>query len=335
MPARAQNSSSYWVFTLNNPTPQDDITLQFDNWPTKPSFAIYNLEFGDNQTPHYQGYFELPCHKTLQWVKNRIPRAHVEPRRGNRHQAIIYCLKDCSTNSSSTPSSNGENGNDLDTLNMIFSTLFPIVYGYSGTWQELKEECQTELNRKMGRKEALQQMKVMIENGATDNDLANFNFSTWCSCNRSLTLYRSLISLPRSNKPKIYICQGPTGTGKSRWAMENFPGAYWKQRSNWWDGYNGQKTVIIDEFYGWLPFDLCLRLCDHYPLLVETKGGNVNFNSENIIFTTNNLPSTWWKNCYFQSFARRIDEWHLFPVWGMHVFYKTYEEALPHFFLNE
>ena len=119
-------------------------------------------------------------------------------------------------------------------------------------------------------------MKQMIK-GATDEDLADFHFSTWLSCHRGLTLYRSLCVQGRNFETEVYVYQGPTGTGKSREAMEKFPNAYWKQRSNWWDGYCAHEEVIIDEFYGWLPFDLCLRICDRYPLLVETKGGNVQF----------------------------------------------------------
>ena len=178
-------------------------------------------------------------------------------------------------------------------------------------------------------------MKTMIESGSTDLDLANFHFTTYISCYRSLIAYRLLVTPPRSFKPVVYVCQGPTGTGKSKWAMDNFPNAYWKQRSNWWDGYTNQETVVIDEFYGWLPFDLCLRLCDRYPLMVETKGGNVHMVAKHIIFTTNSLPSSWWKNCYFQSFTRRVDEWHMFPVWGEHAFFVNYEDALPHFWTNQ
>ena len=96
-------------------------------------------------------------------------------------------------------------------------------------------------------------MKEMIENGATDEDLANFHFSTFLSCYRGLTLYRSMCVQGRNFKTTVYVCQGPTGTGKSKWAMDTYPLAYWKQRSQWWDGYCGHETVVIDEFYGWLP----------------------------------------------------------------------------------
>lgn len=177
-------------------------------------------------------------------------------------------------------------------------------------------------------------MKEMIQQGCSDIDLANYNFNTWCSSYRALTAFRTLVSTKRNFKPNVYVCQGPTGTGKSKWALEQFPNAYWKQRSQWWDGYQDHEDVIIDEFYGWLPFDLILRICDRYPLLVETKGGNVNFVAKNIVITTNSLPSSWWKNCYFPSFTRRVDQWHIFPIWGMHVYYSTYDEACPHFFNN-
>lgn len=177
-------------------------------------------------------------------------------------------------------------------------------------------------------------MKTKIDQGSTDLDLACFDFYTYITCYRGLSHYRSLISNPARDMPKVYVLQGPTGTGKSKWALENYPNAYWKQRSNWWDGYKGEKDVIIDEFYGWLPFDLCLRICDRYPLLVETKGGNVPFKGENIIFTSNSVPNSWWKNCYFKSFARRVHEWHIFPEWGMHIYFMTYDEASGHFFNN-
>lgn len=61
----------------------------------------------------------------------------------------------------------------------------------------------------------------------------------------------------------------------------------------WWDGYSGQSTVIIDEFYCWLGLDFVLRLLDRYPFAVETKGGSVQFTSKRVVFTSN-APSTEW-----------------------------------------
>lgn len=40
---------------------------------------------------------------------------------------------------------------------------------------------------------------------------------------------------------------GPPGTGKTRRATSDHPDAYRKLQNKWWDGYQGQKAVIIDD----------------------------------------------------------------------------------------
>lgn len=174
-------------------------------------------------------------------------------------------------------------------------------------------------------------MKVLIEEGKTDKDLADYDFSVFVSCFRGLERYRLLVSKPRNWPTNIIVVQGPTGTGKSRWAKETYENAYWKQRSNWWDGYSDQDAVVIDEFYGWLPFDLLLRLCDRYPLLVETKGGQVNFVAKTIVFTTNQVPGLWYKNVYFDSFIRRVHKWIVMPSLGVSQEYDNYLDASRNF----
>lgn len=176
----------------------------------------------------------------------------------------------------------------------------------------------------------------MIDKGSSDLDLAEYNFSVYIACYRGLSHYRLLKSKPRDHPVTTIIIQGPTGTGKSKYCMENFPNAYWKQRSQWWDGYADQETVIIDEFYGWLPFDLLLRICDRYPLMVETKGGQVNFVAKTIVITTNSIPDRWYKNVYFKSFIRRINQILVFPVWGLGAsFFDDYGTALKHMIDND
>lgn len=170
----------------------------------------------------------------------------------------------------------------------------------------------------------LEHIKELIDSNCTDLEIANKDFPLFCKYYKSFTYYRLLRSTPRSEPPNVFVYQGPTGTGKSKTASQLFPNAYWKTRGNWWDGYMDHESVIIDEFYGWLPFDLLLRLCDRYPLQVEIKGGTVNFNAKNIIFTTNAIPDKWYKNVYFQSFIRRVKEWHVFPILGEHHIYTSY-----------
>lgn len=51
----------------------------------------------------------------------------------------------------------------------------------------------------------------------------------------------------RTVEKKCYWYYGPPGTGKTRKATSENPGAYKKLANKWWDGYQGQKVVIIDD----------------------------------------------------------------------------------------
>jgi len=202
----------------------------------------------------------------------------------------------------------------------------PILFPVSLNLLQLAES----FFRKKTTKEVLAEVQSKINNGATELDIADEYFDIWVKYARSIQRYCTLKTPSRDIKitPNIIVVQGPTGTGKSRWAMEQYPDAYWKQRSIWWDGYAGHATVIIDEFYGWLPWDVLLRVCDRYPLLVETKGGNAQFVAANIIITTNAIPATWYKNIpSFDPFKRRVTTWMVMPTLGEIHSYSDYNEA--------
>lgn len=87
----------------------------------------------------------------------------------------------------------------------------------------------------------------------------------------------------------LYL-HGPAGKGKTKIAhlIGQFAGgSYFKDPSKWWNGYQGEPIVIIDDYRQGFSEDYILRLCDRYPLRVETKGGYINFNSPMVIFTSN------------------------------------------------
>lgn len=70
---------------------------------------------------------------------------------------------------------------------------------------------------------------------------------------------------------------GETGTGKSRELWERFPTHFQKSLNKWWDGYDGQEIVAVEE---WSPKNECtssqLKIwADRYPFCAEIKGGTL------------------------------------------------------------
>lgn len=308
--------SRNWVFTLNNPTD--------DEYPSKwnldrVKLIVYQVEIGEQGTLHLQGYVELEGSRKLTYLKGLCGRCHWEPRRGTRSQALLYCTKEESQLCPPTGWTK-ETERWIDCVNGDLDSF----------WNGLKvclQETNTEDGKSSMKSRLLTIQTALKDNSSSIEDVADNEFDLWVRYYRAFEKYSTLKTKPRNHPVEVHIAYGPTGTGKSKWAMETYPNAYWKQRSKWWDGYFKHETVVIDEFYGWLPFDLLLRLLDRYPLLVETKGGQVQFVAKTIVITSNTPPNKWYDECrcYFEALARRITQYHYMPSMGIHSIYYTYQ----------
>lgn len=93
-----------------------------------------------------------------------------------------------------------------------------------------------------------------------------------------------------------YVYWGVTGAGKSRAAWDEAGlDSYPKDPcTKFWDGYSGQRNVIIDEFRGSIGISHILRWLDRYPVLVEIKGSSTVLKAENIWITSNLHPNDWY-----------------------------------------
>jgi len=161
-----------------------------------------------------------------------------------------------------------------------------------------------------GKRNDLDAIYEMAKDDKTLREIADAYPSTYMRNYRAVAHVKLMMAPPRDFMPEVYVIWGPTGVGKSKHCYETAPGAFFKPRGDWWDKFDGNQDVVIDEFYGWLPWDELLRICDRYPHQVQTKGGYVNFAAKRIFITSNNSPTTWYKNknIKFSTFARRVTQ---------------------------
>jgi len=104
-------------------------------------------------------------------------------------------------------------------------------------------------------------------------------------------------SIPRDAnvEPTIYWYWGPTRTGKSKAVYTTLAGTpyYRKPPKEWWDGYNGQKIVWIDDFdYKRVSINELKQWLDRYPMKVEIKGGMVELQATTFYITCQHHPSS-------------------------------------------
>jgi len=124
---------------------------------------------------------------------------------------------------------------------------------------------------------------------------------------RALERYKNIAQKSTHRDVKVILLVGSPGTGKTRWAWENYPDLYSKPEGHWWDGYTDQKTILLDDYYGDIPYSQFLKVLDRYPLNLPIKGGFVPANYTTIIITSNN-SFTHWGYHTSNAIARRIHE---------------------------
>ncbi len=230
-------------------------------------YAVWQLELAPTSgQAHLQGYVVWSNSKSLQNLKKIHGSAHWEPRKGSHAEAREYCRK-----------------------------------------EETREDGPFEIGTApldgvgQGKGQELAKIKLAVDRGDSEPELWEDHFGMMMHASRSIREYRMVTGGARNHQTRLEVYWGPPGTGKSlRARKRGGDAAYWLRKPSpggqiWFDGYTGQNTVIVDEFYGWITIDLFCRMVDRHPLLVDTKGGAVQFLAKRIIFTSNVAPSKWWK----------------------------------------
>jgi hypothetical protein len=169
--------------------------------------------------------------------------------------------------------------------------------------------------KRQGKRTDLDNVKKMIKNGATLDDIIDTDANYQCiRASEVILKYKE----PKRNwKPNVYWYYGPTGTGKTKMAVEMAGARFWMSNKNlqWWEGYDGHENVIIDDFRpNYCDFPELLRILDRYEYRVMVKGGSRQLRCKNIWITAPFHP----KDAYthvnedVNQLLRRIDEIKLF-----------------------
>lgn len=247
-----------YVFTLNNYVASDIDELE-GFYQDHCEYLCYGKEIGEQGTPHLQGVMRLKVRKTITTLKKAIgDRYHLEPKRGSWEQAINYCMKD----------------GDVT------------VFGEAPSGGQ-------------GKRNDLHAVKKLIDDNGSIEEVADQHFAEFCRFEKAFRSYKRMKAEKRDWEMEVIILWGPPGTGKTRWAFEQEGSKYFLSTPRegsavWWDNYNNEEIVVIDDFYGWVRWSFLLKLLDRYPLQVPYKGGFAEFNSKKIIFTSNTSPKNWY-----------------------------------------
>lgn len=220
---------------------------------------IANKEIGENGTIHLQSYGELTNPQTIKGLQRKLselgqPRWHVEVAKGSIRENIRYITKTKNT--------------------------FDIKIG------NIKD---THHDSRTPSGDRLNPVIDMIKSGANLHGIAQEHPNIFVRSSTGIEKLIHHFTTPRNFQTVGYWLWGETGQGKSRWANTHFPEAYYKDPENdWWDGYYGQETVIIDDYRPSksLSFAKILRLVDRYPLQIQVKCAFAQFVSKRIIFTS-------------------------------------------------
>lgn len=138
--------------------------------------------------------------------------------------------------------------------------------------------------------------------------------ATYAKYGRGLRELRLITGQRQREKPEVILLVGDTGTGKSFWCWDRYPQLFRKPSEGlWFDGYDFEETVLLDEFDGArskMPLVFLLQLLDRYPFLVPIKGGHIDFVPKTILITSNFHPRHWYdfhdRQKQYPALARRI-----------------------------
>jgi len=280
----------HFVFTWNNPPAFSEgssraewVSERWAGWQRSGAvWLICQMETGENGTEHLQGAISFAKVVRKQASRNmfRVPgsAAWVEQRRGSVDECVAYCSKEETRT--------------------------------EGPWEFGERPIGQEAGRKNLPGSKLKEIYSLLTDGASLDDIMALYPADFIRLERNIRSVWSRMVQKRAAGPrldlKVIVLNGPTGCGKTRTAFD-LAGGYdadkvfvvqkttGKGQTVWWNGYESQPTVILDEFDdSWYSYKELLRVLDVHPYRCDTKGGFVWLAATTIIITSCRPPRMWY-----------------------------------------
>lgn len=265
-------------FTVNNYT--DDQIKALDGLAKQAQtgdlvrYIVWGLEQGEEGTPHIQGYIEFMKKMVgTKFQKLLGTKCHLEPRKGKAAEAAGYCKK-------------GSGDKPKEGWQVYFNTPHK-------TWQG--EEAG--LISDQGKRADLDEIQERIKGGVSVKELRQEDPYLYHEYGRTMDKLEDdyLSGREREEMTKGVWYFGKTGVGKTHKAIQlgKEAGYYmWADDGGWQDCYEGQHTVILNDFRGKVAYNELLQMVDKFPYSVRRRcRAPMPFTSKRVIITSSLSPA--------------------------------------------
>lgn len=296
---KEESQFTHWVITWNNAHAKID-GMTVDNtraflWrffdfqlSLGIKYMVWALEKGATGTEHYQIYLQVKVKKRWVVMKNKLrPKGMWVAPAVDPKNARDYILRE-GDHVDKDKNAGGQAG---------------LIEGpwEHGTFEKPSQGSRTDLNN----------MTQMVISGSSMREIALSDPATFVKYHGGIQKLTEVLAVQkRSTMTKLFIYTGVPGSGKSHKAFEeareylgthNLPGDVyvWRQPTKlgdkiWFHGYQNERVMVIDEFYGTVDINFFKLMVDKYPLTVEVKNGHKDFLVEAIWITSNKPWTSWW-----------------------------------------
>lgn len=279
-----------WCFTSFDVSNYEKWMNEEFNLGSKCKYCVYQKEIcPDSGKVHIQGYIEFKNTISMSNLKKILDsnELHVEKRKGKDFEARDYCMKEES--------------------------------GIEGSIIEINEF----VANAQGFRSDLVEIYKLLKEGKDDFFIQEMYPGTYMRYYKGINRMRANLWSRKCGSYRdvnVEVNIGEAGSGKTRSVYDKYgcENVYRLRKSNndniWFDDYNGQKVLLIDDFYGWIKYSQLLELLDGYVLQLDCKGSHTYGIWEKVVITSNKNIDEWYKQGLSKAIARRVNVVNMFEA---------------------